>query len=95
MPTDPETDALQKRMDAARRVLVNLGYLAERKFIVRNQTSFRVAMGVMDSSRHAFPKEQLEFTSFDWRGTENKLEIIAPARDMAKYEEFVRKADVP
>jgi hypothetical protein len=88
-----ELRTLMKRMEAAQKKLVDLGYLAELKFFTTNQPPDVVALRVVKRDRATFKKPTTEFRDL-WAGR-NFVVIICRPEYVPTYEGFVKDADVP
>ena len=76
--------------------LLNMGYLDVRRFTITNATRGQIPTRIWRERAGELSKDEEAFTKFSYPETEpNMLVIEGVAKHMAKWEEAVRKADVP
>jgi hypothetical protein len=80
-------------MNISRKALAEAGYLTERTFALSNRSFNVVAHAIQRSSIGVIPRRYPNFTRFTYGS--NTLTVVGFAEDMPKWEQLVRKADVP
>jgi hypothetical protein len=84
-----------KRMDYHERALIRLGYLEERIVVVSNCPPKKAHVAVYKAAYDHDPTSlDPEFLRVLQRGT-NMLRVVGLTKDIARWEEAARKADVP
>jgi hypothetical protein len=89
-----EVADLQRRQDAARDALIKVGYLVEKKFTVTNHPASSLIEWVLVASRDVIPQET-RYYSCVLLVQSNVIVMAATAEDLPRWEELIRKADVP
>jgi hypothetical protein len=87
-----EIRRLQREMNSHRDALRELGYLAERKFIVSNNPS---VVGHRVFAAPTVPNNRYSLISVNSSFGTNVIKITAPPAHMQKWEQLILKMDVP
>jgi hypothetical protein len=74
--------------------LMKLGYLKERVFVVSNTTPAQVADRLLLTFGTVFTNDPWGLSLIDDIGS-NSVTVIAPYEDRSKWEELIRRSDVP
>ena len=90
--TQHEMAVLLEQMSTSRRALVKAGYLMERTVMLSNRGPTEI-VATITPNRSGIPVSYPNFTAFTHKS--NALVIVCAREDMAKWEELIRKADVP
>jgi hypothetical protein len=82
----------QARFESSRAALLELEYLLKRRIILTNQIPTRAMKFLVDQGGGRM-EVMRSFVSMQMES--NAIVVMAPARDMTKWEGLIRKADVP
>jgi hypothetical protein len=85
------------KVEFHRKALIEVGYLEERTFRLSNAVPKRVFAVVMKAAENVIPEERRGLVTIMSGGNRptSPVAIICPRQDTAKWEELIRKADVP
>jgi hypothetical protein len=89
-----ELEALSRKVNEHQRALIEYGYLIERSLSTTNR-AWLVSTRVSRRQEQIIPRENREYACISDGPEWHLVKVIGRREDIPKWEEAIRKADVP